>query len=77
VGEPPTAVIGGNVEASNQRDHTSGNYTVAGDKVCLDLVSRAWGRTCYVVIEPATGEAAHGLQIMAIPSGDRLPLTIR
>ena len=67
----------GRVEASNQRDHTSGTYTVAGDKVCLDLVSRAWGKTCYVVIEASTGENAHGLQIMAVPGGDRLPLTIR
>ena len=67
----------GRVEASNQRDHTSGTYTVAGDKVCVDLVSKGWGKTCYVVIEPTTGESAHGLQVMAIPGGDRLPLTIR
>ena len=67
---------GGQVEAGNQRDPTSGTYTVAGDKVCLDLVSRAWAKTCYVVIEAAIGANAHGLQIMAVPSGDRLPLTI-
>ncbi len=67
---------GGDVEASNQRDHTSGTYTVASDKVCLDLRSNAWGKTCYVVIEPATGQNAHGLQIMEVPTGNRLPLTI-
>jgi hypothetical protein len=67
----------GSVEASNQRDHTSGTYTVAGDKVCVDLRSKAWGKTCYVVIEATAGEEAHGLQLMAVPGGDRLPLTIR
>jgi hypothetical protein len=30
-----------------------------------------------VVIEATAGENAHGLQVMAIPGGDRLPLTIR
>jgi hypothetical protein len=67
----------GNVEAANQHDHTSGTYTVAGDKVCVDLRSKAWGKTCYVVIEPTTGDEAHGLLVMAVPNGDRLPLTIR
>lgn len=67
----------GKVEASNQRDHTSGTYTVAGDKVCVDLVSRAWGRQCYVVIEATTGDGAHGAQVVALPGGDHLPLIIR
>lgn len=68
---------GGHVQASNQRDHTSGTYTVAGDKVCLDLRSNAWGKSCYVVIEAVAGQNAHGLQVMEVPSGNRLPLTIR
>lgn len=67
----------GKVEAANQRDHTSGTYAVAGDKVCVELRSNAWGNTCYVVIEPTTGPAAHGLQVMELPNGNRLPLTIR
>ena len=67
----------GRVEAGNQHDHTSGTYTVAGDKVCVDLQSKRWGKTCYVVIEATTGDNAHGLQVMAVPGGERLPLTIR
>lgn len=67
----------GKVNASNQRDHTSGTYTVAGDQVCVDLQSKAWGKQCYVVVEATSGEGAHGLQVVAVPNGDRLPLVIR
>ena len=61
------------VEASNARDHASGTWTVERDKLCVTLNASAWGSACYVV----TGTLAAGLQIRALPDGERLPLKIQ
>jgi hypothetical protein len=57
---------GGRVQASNTRLRGDGTYTVADDKLCVNIDSKLWGKACYYVIEAAAGDdedSGHGLQL--------------
>lgn len=61
------------VEASNAHEHVSGTWSVDGDKLCIVLNASAQGRACYYVTSASEGR----LQILVLPSRERLPLQIR